>query len=44
MAIIKAAQSGASLRRIIHYVTQEKKTEEPLLAGIHCDPQMPMMT
>ena len=27
------------LRRIIHYVTQEKKTEEPLLAGIHCDPQ-----
>ena len=39
MAIIKAAQSGASLRRIIHYVTQEKKTEEPLLAGIHCDPQ-----
>ena len=39
MAIIKAAQSGASLKRIINYVTQPKKTEEHLLAGIDCDPQ-----
>ena len=39
MAIIKAAQSGASLKRIINYVTQPKKTEEHLMAGIDCDPQ-----
>lgn len=39
MAIIKAAQSGASLKRIINYVTQQKKTEEHLMAGIDCDPQ-----
>ena len=39
MAIIKAAQSGASLRRIINYVTQPKKTEEHLIAGVDCDPQ-----
>lgn len=39
MAIIKAAQSGASLKRIINYVTQPKKTEAHLMAGIDCDPQ-----
>lgn len=39
MAVIKAVHSGASLKRIINYVTQEKKTEEHLLAGINCDPQ-----
>jgi len=39
MAIIKAAQSGASLKRIINYVTQSKKTDEHLMAGIDCDPQ-----
>ena len=39
MAIIKAAQSGASLKRIINYVTQPKKTEEHLIASIDCDPQ-----
>lgn len=39
MAVIKAAHSGASLKRIINYVTQAKKTEEHLLAGINCDPQ-----
>ena len=39
MAIIKAAQSGASLKRIINYVTQPKKTEEHLMAGVDCDPQ-----
>lgn len=39
MAVIKAAHSGASLKRIINYVTQEKKAEEHLLAGINCDPQ-----
>lgn len=39
MAIIKAAHSGASLKRIIDYVTQPQKTEEHLMAGIDCDPQ-----
>ena len=39
MAIIKAAQSGASLKRIVNYVTQSKKTEDHLIAGIDCDPQ-----
>ena len=39
MAIIKAAQSGASLKHIINYVTQPKKTEEHLIAGVDCDPQ-----
>ena len=39
MAIIKASQSGASLKHIINYVTQPKKTEEHLIAGVDCDPQ-----
>ena len=37
MAIIKAARNGASLKRIIDYVTKDEKTNERLIAGINCD-------
>lgn len=40
MAVIKASSSKAPIARVINYVRQTEKTDEKLLSGIECDPEM----
>lgn len=38
MAIIKAAAAEAGIVKILDYVTEEEKTEDKLVSGLHCEP------
>lgn len=38
MAIIKAAAAEAGIVKILDYVTEEEKTEDKLVSGLHCGP------
>lgn len=40
MAIIKAVNSKSSIGRAINYVLRETKTQEGLVSGINCDPDV----
>ena len=43
MAVIKAVSSKAGIGHAIDYVTKKEKTEEKLVSGLHCEPEIYFM-